>query len=295
MDSLGGASDASTRQALSDQIRSDLEWLLECPHLLDSDLNFDTDRFSLPADPNVSPAAIFLSGNCSHRLGYYFESLVQILLGSDDEISDLRHGIQIRENKETLGEVDFLFHRGGSLHHLEVALKYYLFSPETEIHGSRLLGPNARDAFERKRDRLFEKQLPLGKEQFPDVQRSHVLVKGAIFYPWRSEQNSPQVEKLSPDHRRGVWITDEQLNSFLSELTPDSRVAILSKPFWISAGMHPEKKYSPDDGILKETILARRSDERPVVLSVGREKLGCWSETERVFVVRNNWPLHPGS
>ena len=121
--------------SLRDQILADLDWLLSSPPLFESKINLDLDRFSLPGEFNPAPVETFLAGNCSHRVGYYFESLVQILLESDIAVSELRHGIQIRENGDTLGEIDFLYQRDGVLHHLEVALKFYLFSPELCING----------------------------------------------------------------------------------------------------------------------------------------------------------------
>ena len=227
-------------EPLRDQILADLNWLLSNPSLLESELELDLGRFSIPANFDPAPVETFLSGNCSHRVGYYFESLVQILLEGDEAIRDLRHGIQIRENGNTLGEIDFLFRRDEVLHHLEVALKFYLYSPDVELHGSQLLGPNARDTFERKRDRLLRKQIPLGKERFRDVGESHLLLKGVIFYPWTGPSSPPAVDGLSSNHARGVWVRDGQLEEFFRELPVGSQGAIFRKPFWLTRRMDSE-------------------------------------------------------
>ncbi len=284
-------SGSSLGRSLPDQIREDLSWLLANPSLLDSELGIDTTQFCVPAEFDPSPVEKFLAGHCSHRVGYYFEALVQILLESAEAVSDVEHGIQICENGATLGEIDFLYRRNGELHHLEVALKFYLYSPDVELCGSHLLGPNARDTFERKRDRLFRKQIPLGKERFSDVRESRLLVKGAIFYPWLDPDSALSVTGLAPDHCRGIWIRDGQLADFLSELPSECRGAIFRKPFWLSSAMRTAGKLPLD--LMREISRTREESQRPLYFNVGTMESDRWTETQRVFVVGDSWPFDP--
>lgn len=277
--------------SLRDQILADLNWLRSNSSLLESGLNLDVSRFSIPASFDLTPVETFLSGNCSHRVGYYFEALVQILLESNDAISDVRHGIQIRENGETLGEIDFLYRCRGVLNHLEVALKFFLYSPDFELHGSRLLGPNARDTFERKRDRLLQKQIPLGRERFSEVRESHLLMKGMIFYPWLASDSFQAVTGLSSSHLRGIWIRDEQLADFLSELPPDSCGEILKKPFWLSGRAGPEREFRSPSALSEEIPRIREDSWQAVFFRVGVPENDRLRETQRVFVIRDDWPF----
>ncbi|MEM9018558.1 MAG: DUF1853 family protein, partial [Verrucomicrobiota bacterium] len=123
----------------------------------------------------------------------------------------------------------FLFRKDGKLHHLEVALKFYLFDPDRQRHGSYFIGPNAADTFERKRDKLLSKQLPLGRKTFPEIESSRIFLKGILFYPIETEPPSHLPDRMNPQHARGTWFREGDFQMPFAE-----GVVALPKPWWVS-------------------------------------------------------------
>lgn len=260
---------------------ADLQWLLQCPSLIQSEENFEFKSIE-SRNFDWGPVRRFLGTKAAHRVGYYVESLVQTLLESDPTVFDLQHGIQIRREKETLGELDFLFQKEGRLHHLEIALKLYLCYPERAQNGSQFVGPNATDSFERKRDHLLGKQLPFGREFFPEIEESCQTVKGMIFYHPSDEGMVAAPELLNPSHARGIWIRESELESFLSGLPSGQSGRILRKPFWLGA-------HGGDLGFedIEQAASGHFQEwDGPVFLALFENG----QEVERVFVMPDFWP-----
>ncbi|MEM6916004.1 MAG: DUF1853 family protein [Verrucomicrobiota bacterium] len=263
------------------RFEADLRWLLECPTLLES-----AESFPLAEPPasscEWSAVERFLETRAAHRVGYYVESLVQSWLESEKDIAELQHGIQVRREKETLGELDFLFRRRDKLHHLEVAMKFYLYYPDGAENGSRFIGPNARDSFEKKRDRLLQKQLPFGRESFPDIQESSHWVKGLIFYHPEDSREIELPDLLNEKHARGNWIRRAELDEYLSGWPPGRRGRILKKPYWLFA-------HGEDLPVTRILSAAEEHFDRwdgPVFLAGVEEG----REVERLFVMPDFWP-----
>ncbi|MDF1824857.1 MAG: DUF1853 family protein [Verrucomicrobiales bacterium] len=263
------------------QAAEDLRWLLDCSSLIQSELTFEFESSPLNAI-DWEPVRRFHETKAAHRVGYYVESLIQSWLESQESVSDLRHGIQIRREKETLGELDFLFRQEGVLHHLEVALKLYLCFPEGAENGSCFVGPNATDSFERKRDRLIDKQLPFGKEHFPEIERSFHAVKGMIFYHAKGGRSVELPTLLNHGHARGAWIRESELEAFLERMPPLRKGRILKKPFWLAATGADLNT----DEILTAASAHFEKWDGPVYLAVfeGNE------EIDRLFIMPECWP-----
>ena len=167
----------------------------------------------------------------SSRLGVYFEDILELFLRKHPEVSNLKRGIQFRDEKRTIGEADFLFFDEAQARwiHLEVAVKFYLYFPSTPTAApglSQFLGPNAKDVLERKYRHLLDHQLNLLVQaqnldpRLASLQplNSRALVKGILFYPLDSLEGSCQIhlpEALSPDHCRGWWARNTQISQNL--------------------------------------------------------------------------------
>jgi len=262
-----------------ERFRRDLDWILGCPSLFDSGCALD-----LP-DPNVEfdlePIERFFETKASYRVGYYFESLIRVWLESLPEISHIEQSVVIRGETRTLGELDFLFRKDGQLHHLEVALKYYLHFPESNHSGSHFVGPNAADTFERKRDRLLGHQLPLGKQSRPEIAESSLLVRGMIFYHPDHPDSEELPARMNPNHRRGRWIR----RSELERLETWQKGTILQKPYWLGP---PTTAEAIPDLIGKIEAI---DPTRPVMVSIGENGDGIYREHSRWFVVPVDWPV----
>ncbi|MAS92252.1 MAG: hypothetical protein CMO55_03560 [Verrucomicrobiales bacterium] len=266
------------------QVRSDLKWICDCPSLVDSPLAWEGLSTQDVSSISIDSVKEALEGRAAHRVGYYFEELVAAMLRFDPDVSDFRQGIQIQEGKRTLGELDFLFTYQGKRIHLETALKFYLYLEDRPEGESNFPGPNARDCFESKWERMIEAQVPLGRAHFEDVDESRVLVKGVIFYPPSSKKPETYPPGMNPDHQAGEWIRFSDLDRYLDSIELSEAVP-MQKPFWVS----------PSSGAARLSVDDFREHAEEWFSSTGRTLMaGIWEkgslETRRLCVVPDLWP-----
>lgn len=268
------------------QAVQDLLWVVNSP--------------SLAADPLVAPApALAMSDldpehlerhvlpGAEHRVGRYFEQLLGYWIEHVRGCRVEGMGVQLREGKRTIGELDFLFYdEAETLVHCEASVKFFLHFPQQGQ--SSYPGPNATDSFERKTHKLFDQQLPAGTKHVAGIQRSEAFVRGMIFY--RLDQHGdPTTSEELPDrlargHLRGVWLRFEQLDR-LRSLQGD-HVAVVHKPHWLA----PAVRYDPlDHHALADWLHEHFTSGRahPIMLSI-RNAEGA--ELHRAFVVGPDWP-----
>ncbi|WP_430408255.1 DUF1853 family protein [Kordia sp.] len=98
------------------------------------------------------------------RLGHMVEKVVAELIKASTNYKLLHENIQILEEKNTIGELDFILEEihSNKIIHLELAYKFYLFDPSiSENPFYNWIGPNRRDSLKEKLDKLKKKQFPL--------------------------------------------------------------------------------------------------------------------------------------
>ena len=98
------------------------------------------------------------------RLGHLIERVFSFLIQSSVNYDILYENIQLTENRQTIGELDFILsHRPSkALIHVELAYKFYLYDPRIsseKIHN--WVGPNRNDSLKEKLDKINHKQFPL--------------------------------------------------------------------------------------------------------------------------------------
>ncbi len=270
-----------------EMFRRDLDWLMSCPSLLNSSLTLDTE--SMPteiSEVDFSPVRSFLKSSASYRVGYYVESLVEVWLKKQEGLEQLEHALQIISPERTLGELDFLYRLDGVLNHLELALKFYLYEPRDNLSESHFVGPNPADTFEKKSDKLLRRQIPMGREHFPEIEVSRVMMKGMIFYPPGVDQAPSLPEGLNPDHRRGIWIRESELEC-LGAGNGFACGKILKKPFWLSGIMDRSGQVEPIDQLRTSIGDHFQKKRHPLCVSAGD---ATGKEKARVFVVSDAWP-----
>ena len=96
-------------------------------------------------------------------LGKRMESFFEIAIKYIDRYELIASNIQIIENKQTLGELDFLvFDRQRKIPlHIELVYKLYVYDPELDPEIKKWIGPNRRDSFSEKLEKLKSRQFPL--------------------------------------------------------------------------------------------------------------------------------------
>ncbi|MFT4548183.1 MAG: hypothetical protein ACI9UA_001465 [Pseudoalteromonas tetraodonis] len=267
-----------SREICDDRWRRDLEWAVTSPFLVDfphAHPQLDLSEIELP-----------ITRFTGHRVGYYFESLIAFWLENVRHIDMIAKGHQIIEDGKTLGELDFVFRdENGTINHWEVAAKFYLYCADHQFAGSHFIGPNAGDTFERKRDKIFERQLPLSESHFPEVAVRSAFVKGRIFYHPNQKPPDQLPDSLSENQLRGTWLRQSE-TAWLESLG-DTNFRIARKPFWLAAGGTGYELSLDDLRICLERHFS--STSHPILFSAGGAG-GAGGKQQMIFVVPDSWP-----
>jgi hypothetical protein len=293
--------------ALQDPHVRALAWLLDASDLLDpSCAKWRGKIASLPADAastaadwllqlNQSPEALhrYLDVQRFTRLGRYAEKLLAWYFEHQQIL--VAHGVQVQAGKdETIGEFDFLLRQDDALVHWEFATKFYLLhTGQSDLAADQsadyFVGPNLADTLGAKMRKILERQLSLGLH--PAAQRhlpqalsaAQALIRGWLFY--RKNESLPAAQLgISPAHCRGWWCSLQELDTHAGEIN-----IILPRLSWLApARMAPELGMTKAD---LQSFLAQQfaTDSMPVMIAVMVEKNGWLWETERGFVVPDDW------
>ena len=284
-----------------------LAWLLDAPDLLDAGAERWQGKIaSLPAnaadacrdwllqlDDNPSALDAFLGVHRFTRLGRYAENLLAWYFEHQHTL--FAHGMQVRAGKEeTIGEFDFLLQHGDALLHWEFATKFYLlYSDDPSLasvqQADYFIGPNLADTLGRKIRKILDRQLLLGTHPAAQallprpLAHAQALVKGWLFYR-RGEVPDLQKVGVSPAHCHGWWCTLQELPEHIGEAG-----AMIPRIAWMAPARLPS-----DQGLrLPEMENALRvqfaQDSMPVMVAVLTREGDEWIETDRGFVVPDEW------
>lgn len=188
-----------------------------------------------PFDPTSLTLPETLSTlNFRQKLGHLYEDALTILLDHSTRYKLITNNLQIHHQKTTLGELDYIIrdtHTDQYLH-LELAIKFYLAHPSAN-NQITYPGPDARDNFHRKLNRLTTHQLHLTnhpatqeilsqKHNITSILPAH-LIHGIIH---TKNPHTPLPNETSPAAtvRPYTALTD------LPPLMPQIR--IIPKPLW---------------------------------------------------------------
>lgn len=134
------------------------------PSIFGQDSDFQYSSFDFPEIID-SPELLEDLENISHPrnsvLGKRMESFFELAIKHSKRYELLASNIQVIDHGRTLGELDFLV-RDRQLEkvvHVELVYKLYIFDPEMPEMG--WIGPNRRDSFLKKLNRLERHQFPL--------------------------------------------------------------------------------------------------------------------------------------
>lgn len=97
------------------------------------------------------------------RLGKWIEIFTAFQLKQIESIKFIAENLQIKNNRQTIGELDLLLLKDEKPIHLEISYKFYLYD-DTKEYSSPLdywIGPNRTDSLVQKLQKLINKQLPL--------------------------------------------------------------------------------------------------------------------------------------
>jgi len=98
------------------------------------------------------------------RLGHLVEKIVAQCIRASSNYRLLHESIQLIEEKQTLGEIDFILEEVelNKIIHMELAYKFYLYDPSISTNSlQNWIGPNRNDSLHLKIEKLREMQFPL--------------------------------------------------------------------------------------------------------------------------------------
>ena len=199
------------------------------------------------------------------RLGKQIERIFSFLFKSSSNYSILKENIQIVDGKITIGELDFIIRNNETkeISHLEIVYKFYLYD---EIHSlielEKWIGPNRKDSFIQKFDKLKSKQFPLlYKPITADVlndfdshnMRQQLCFMASLFVPFSMlDKSIPTINNLAIV---GYWLT---LIDFKITAKAANKYYLPKKHEWGIAPHHNSEWYSYS----KIRILINESLER---------------------------------
>lgn len=172
--------------------------------------------------PDPEKAIPSLSSN--FVLGKRMESFFELLIKNSNRYKLLANNIQISREKITLGELDFLLkdlHANQNIH-LELVYKFYVYDPSFSSEEARWIGPNRKDSFLQKMEKLNQKQFPLlhqsetrnflkTLELNPDNLIQQTYFKAKLFLPRAFEQN--KIPKINRECIAGYYLSFQEFDS----------------------------------------------------------------------------------
>ncbi|CAA6689638.1 MULTISPECIES: DUF1853 family protein [unclassified Lentimonas] len=177
--------------------------------------------------------------NFQQKLGHLYEDALECLLDASEQLDRIASHVQVVDDAGvTLGELDFvLYDRQQQMHvHLELAVKFYLATHTPE--GWMYPGPDPRDNWQRKLDRMRTHQLLLSQQ--PEARRLLKdrfnvdtvvvcqLIYGRLFSPL-SGDDCPLPEAIAPSAQRGQWLYVRAWESWFSGV---DEVCLVPKALW---------------------------------------------------------------
>ena len=188
--------------------------------------------------------------NFQQKLGHLYEDALECLLDASERLDRIASHLQIvNAAGVTLGELDFvLYDRLQQTHvHDELAVKFYLATQTNE--GWMYPGPDPRDNWQRKLDRMRTHQLLLS--QRPEVRRLlkdrfsidavevRQLIYGRLFSPLNGDYY-PLPEGIAPSAQRGKWLYVREWQSWFSEVDEECLVPKALWPVVLTAELKSE-------------------------------------------------------
>ena len=175
------------------------------------------------------------------RLGHQMEVIFAHLLDTAPKWKLLAKNILVDAGKTRIGELDFLLqHRETkAVSHIELAYKFYIINPKISEPIHRLMGPNKRDMFFTKLDKLKTKQFPLlfHKDLAYKLKTLHInptkvsqqaCFKAQLFKPFKVTK--PSIRPLNVNCITGSWI---QFDAFKSAPFKEYQYYIPYKKEWV--------------------------------------------------------------
>lgn len=263
----------------------DIAWLLASPALLSDASHNQIAPTLAPFNQSISNTTHTWLTGLEHnptllgdltranfrRLGLYAEALFAFICKAPlpfHPFTLLAKNLQIDKQGKTYGELDFLLRANNNhIHHVEMAVKFYLYHPQTPLlepqghaaycGANRLIGPNRKDRLDLKLKRMQEHQLPIvhtpeAKQAFLNSKlhittlTSHLLINGRIFLPGHlgeantcgtQLQHTPLAEFVNAHISTGTWLPLSAFKHYAQTQCCNSKWVVLRKLDWLALSL----------------------------------------------------------
>ncbi|WP_211828817.1 DUF1853 family protein [Kistimonas asteriae] len=292
-------------------LQTSIQWLLECPVLLDHQQHPVLLASALPPasqpvvqDLTNSMEALQeeLQGKRHHLLGVYYETLWQAIFRHLPDTQVISCNRQVQADKRTLGEFDLIYYcriRKAYVHR-EMAVKFYLGLPDSDSLAG-WFGPGLDDRFDRKVDRLLNHQSVLS--QTPEGRHSlealgitgvisEILLQGCLFYPFEGSLSAPTL--LSDRHLHGDWLPVSALNHYIETRKIDA-ITHLNKTQWMTPPLNSltssitKADIHKIDWLHNSTTALFKQYRGPIMLAGLTSMDEQYCEASRFFLVPDDW------
>ncbi len=158
------------------------------------------------------------------RLGHQMEYVFKQLIEHSKQYEILLHNLPIKDEKRTIGEIDFVLKhlQSQKLIHVELTYKFYIINPEISEPMHQLMGPNKRDMFFTKMEKIKNDQFALlhSKEGSEALQKNNIdplkishqtCFKAQLFEPYKS--NRVSLGPLNTSCVVGYWLRFDAFKS----------------------------------------------------------------------------------
>lgn len=288
----------------------DLAWVVTSPAMLcqapwaqrhplqGSDWARDPERLAhwlRLLDNDDSLLSDWLALSSTHRLGVYYERLWQFALRAAPGVELLAANLPVRNGNQTLGEMDALLRDRDGVHHLELAVKFYLGRDDASgEETSHWLGPGRDDRLDRKLLHLSSHQLtlsghPAARQRLHslglDAPQPWLWLGGYLFYPWHAHGEPPA--GANAGHARGEWLHRCQWPAVAA--TARGYWQPLPRASWLAPARCPTAQLT--DAFSLRHWLEELPVDAPAQLLVRMVPEGEFAyEAQRLFLVSDGWP-----
>jgi hypothetical protein len=246
-------------------------------------------------DNEPGALAEWLSNPVQRRLGRYYEQLWLFAVEHAPGVDLVAANLPIRVNGHTLGELDMLLRDHKGVHHVELAIKFYLGPQQGNGRDpAQWLGADSQDRLDLKLAHLSQHQLPMSsrpesREALSTLGVEHLSAElwlgGYLLYPWPGSAQSPA--GVHPDHLRGMWLHQRDWSAFVAQCLP-GRWQPVPRQAWLAPALYDEA--------WSQAQLDQWFDELGPVAAVQllvrltQTADGVWQEAERLFLMPDPWP-----